>query len=109
MPDAVSRPCSRPAAPPLLQLPPGPTVNVLFVDSDRPNEAIVGFTVDPPATVRRQVLGPGPESRRPSQHASSMTSLNLLGTTVQLARLDVEAATTYAFQAVAGNGLSAAA
>ena len=33
---------------PVLQFPPGPTVNVVFVDSDRPNVAIVGFTVDPP-------------------------------------------------------------
>ena len=34
----------------VLQLPPGPTVSVVFVDSDRPNVAIIGFTVDPPAT-----------------------------------------------------------
>ena len=38
------------APPPVLQLPLGPKVDVLFVDSDRPNVAIVGFTVDPPAT-----------------------------------------------------------
>ena len=36
----------------VLQIPPGPTVTVVFVDSDRPNTAIVGFTVDPPAPER---------------------------------------------------------
>ncbi len=93
---------------PLLQLPSGPEVNVVFVDSDRANVAIVGFTVDPPATadVKFWVQGESPAS---VLQASSMSSMNLLGTIVTLARLDVKAATTYAFQAVAGSGLTAGA
>ncbi len=93
-------------SPPLLQLPPGPTVSVLFVDSDRPDVAVVGFTVDPPTTaaVKYWVVGASPAS---VLTASSMTSLTLFGKTVLLAGLDVHAATTYQFQAVAGSGLSA--
>jgi len=34
----------------VLRLPAGPTVEVLFADSDRANVVMVGFTVDPPAT-----------------------------------------------------------
>jgi hypothetical protein len=91
--------------PAVLQLPPGPAVSVLFVDSDRSNQVIVGFTVNPPATadVKFWVQGLSPGS---VSHASSMTTLDLFGSTVTLARLDVKAATTYAFQAVAGDGLS---
>ena len=89
-----------------LRLPLGPKVDVVFVDSDRANVAIVGFTVDPPAAadVKFWVKGQSPAS---VQHASSMSSMELSGTTVTLARLDVKAATTYAFQAVAGGGLTA--
>jgi hypothetical protein len=92
--------------PPVLQLPKGPDVNVVFVDSDRANQAIVGFTVDPPATadVKFWVQGVSPAA---VGHASAMSSIDLFGTTILLARLDVKAATTYAFQAVAGDGLLA--
>jgi hypothetical protein len=89
--------------PPQIQPTPAPAVNVLFVDSDRPDLAMVGFTVDPPATadVRFWKSGASPAS---VGTASSMTSIDLFGTTVLLARLDVQAATTYQFQAVAGSG-----
>ncbi len=92
--------------PEVIQPPPGPKVNVLFVDSDRPDVALVGFTVAPaaPADVRFWESGTSPASVRT---ASSMTSLNLLGTTVLVASLDVAAGTTYQFQAIAGSGLSA--
>jgi len=92
--------------PAVLQLPPGPAVNVLFVDSDRANQVIVGFTVDPPAPadVKFWVQGQSPGA---VSQASALTSINLFGSTVVLARLDVKAATTYAFQAVAGGGLLA--
>jgi hypothetical protein len=90
---------------PVLQVPPGPTVDVVFVDSDRPNVAIVGFTVDPPgpATVHYWQHDGSPAT---IQTPSSMSSVNLFGTTVQLANLDVLAATTYDFQATAGSGIS---
>jgi hypothetical protein len=92
--------------PPLLQLQLGPTVNVLFVDSDRANKAIVGFTVDPPTTsdVKFWVQGESPAN---VHTATSITSVTLFGTPMVLAELDVQAATTYNFQAVAGNGIFA--
>ena len=91
---------------PLLQLKLGPTVTVLFVDSDRANVAIVGFTVDPPAPsdVHFWEVGASPSS---VHSATSMSSATLFGKTVQLARLDVKASTSYQFQAVAGSGLFA--
>jgi hypothetical protein len=91
---------------PLLQLKLGPTVDVLFVDSDRANVAIVGFTVDPPAPadVHFWEVGASPSS---VHSATSMSSATLFGKTVQLARLDVKASTSYQFQAVAGSGLFA--
>jgi hypothetical protein len=92
--------------PPLLQLKLGPTVNVLFVDSNRANVAIVGFTVDPPAPadVHFWEVGASPGV---VHSATSMSSAVLFGKTVQLARLDVKASTTYQFQAIAGSGLFA--
>ena len=90
----------------LAALAPGPTVTVLFVDSPQANTAIVGFTVDPPATADVKFWEQGSASGS-VQHASSMTSADLFGQTVLLARLDVRAATSYAFQAVAGDGLIA--
>ncbi len=92
--------------PPLLQLKLGPTVNVLFVDSDRANKAIVGFTVDPPTTsdVKFWVHGESPAN---VHTATSITGVTLFGTPMVLAELDVQAATTYDFQAVAGSGVFA--
>ena len=57
----------------MLQLPAGPEVEIVFVDSDRPNKAIVGFTVDPPATadVKFWVQGVSPAA---VGHASLMTA-----------------------------------
>ena len=89
---------------PVLQLPPGPEVKIVFVDSDRPNKAIVAFTVDPPATadVKFWVQGVSPGA---VGHASAMTVSDISGTPVLLAELDTLADTTYHFQAVAGDGL----
>jgi hypothetical protein len=93
-------------SPPILQLPTGPKVDVVFVDSDRPDVAIVGFTVDPPAAgdVKFWEADGSPATVSTS---SSMSSISLFGKTVTLARLDVRAGTTYKFQAVAGDGLFA--
>jgi hypothetical protein len=93
-------------SPPLLQLPPGPTVEIAFVDSDRPNVAIVGYTVDPPgpSDVRFWEADGSPATVRTS---SAMSTVSVLGKTVIVARLDVAAGTTYKFQAVAGDGLFA--
>jgi hypothetical protein len=95
-------------APPILQLPPGPKVDIVFAASDRPGKAIVGFTVDPPAPsdVKFWVQGESPGS---VQSATSMSSIDLFGSTILLAELDVRAQTTYSFQAVAGSGLAAGA
>lgn len=92
--------------PPMLQLPAGPKVEVLFVDSDRANVVMVGFTVDPAAVadVRFWELGASPAAVR---SASAMASITLFGKTVLLGRLDVKADTTYRFRAVAGSGLFA--
>ncbi len=93
--------------PPLVIEPPGPSVNVLFVDSPTSNMAIVGFTVDPPATsdVRFWAVGVSPAV---VGSASAMTTAQVDGKTVVLARLDVAASTEYQFQVVAGSGTSAA-
>jgi len=91
---------------PVLQLSVGPTVDVVFVDSDRANVAIVGFTVDPPAAadVHFWKAGLSPQVVR---SASSTSSISMFGKTVLLARLDVNADTAYQFQAIAGSGLRA--
>jgi hypothetical protein len=91
---------------PVLQLPLGPKVEVVFVDSDQPNVAIVGFTVDPaaPATVHYWEADGAPAT---VMTPTAMSSLDLFGTTVLLAQLDVKAATAYGFQAVAGDGIGA--
>jgi hypothetical protein len=91
---------------PVLRLSLGPTIDVLFVDSDRANVAIVGFTVDPPAAadVHFWEVGVSPGD---VHSASSMSSMVLFGKTVQLARLDTKAATTYRFQVLAGSGVFA--
>jgi hypothetical protein len=93
--------------PPVLQLPPGPTVKIAFIDSDRANQVMVGFTVDPPTApddVKFWEVGVSPAT---VQHASAMSSLTILGQTTIVARLDTKAATTYNLQAVAGNGILA--
>jgi hypothetical protein len=92
--------------PPILQFPLGSKVDVVFVDSDRANQVIVGFTVDPPAPADVKFWAQG-ESPAAVGQATAMTSIDWFGTPLILARLDVDAATTYAFQAVAGSGLFA--
>jgi hypothetical protein len=91
-------------APPIFTLPLGPTINVTFVDSDRPNVALIGFTIDHPAPVNVRlweadgtpatVLGP-----------TSMANLTVLGEPTIVAELPVVAGTTYHYQVVAGDGL----
>lgn len=93
--------------PSLGQIPPlGPAVQVLFVDSPTSNMAIVGYTVSPAASsdVRFWAASGSPSL---VQSASAITSAQIAGQTVLLARLDVQAATAYQFQAVAGSGLFA--
>lgn len=90
---------------PVLELAPGPDVGVLFVDSDRPNLAIVGFTVDPPGPANVQ-FWEHDGSPATIGTPTAMSSMTLFGTTVQLAQLDVLASTTYDFQVTAGGGLS---
>ena len=93
--------------PPLVIPPPGPSVSVLFVDSPTSNVAIVGFTVDPPAASDVRFW---PVSGSPAVvgTASAMTTAQIEGKTVVLARLDVAASTEYQFQVVAGSGTAAA-
>jgi hypothetical protein len=86
------------------QLQPGPEVRVLFADSESANTVIVAFTVDPPATADVKYWREG-VSPAAVHHASSMTTMDVDGTPVILARLDVDANATYRFQAVAGDGL----
>jgi hypothetical protein len=87
--------------------PPGPAISVLFVDSPTSNTAIVGYTVNPPATSTVQFwqVGVSPSS---VQSASAMSTAQIGGQTVVLARLDVVASTEYQFQVVAGSGGQAA-
>ena len=57
---------------------------------------------------RRRPSTTGSTTARPRRCSapSSMSSMTLFGTTIQLANLDVLASTTYDFQAIAGGGLS---
>jgi hypothetical protein len=94
-------------SPPILKLPLGPTVKITFIDSDRANQVMVGFTVDPPtapADVKFWQVGVSPAA---VQHASAMSTINVLGQTTIVARLDTKANTSYNIQAVAGNGVLA--
>jgi hypothetical protein len=101
-PDGIPGVFQRP--PILIDLFAGPDIDVVFVDSDRPNVALVGFTVDPPATsdvVFWEADGTPPDIH----HASAMMTLDILGQSIVTARLDVLAATKYHFQIIAGDGL----
>ncbi|HET9520111.1 MAG TPA: hypothetical protein VFO73_03605 [Candidatus Limnocylindrales bacterium] len=91
---------------PILSVDLGPDVEIRFIDSDTPNIALVGFTVDPgaPADVRFWEADGSPAT---VSTASSMASLELLGQPMTVARLDVLAGTAYHFQVVAGDGLFA--
>jgi hypothetical protein len=88
----------------LIDLLPGPDIEIVFVDSDRPNVALVGFTVDP-ATTSDVVFWEADGTPGAIQHASAMAAIPLLGQTIITARLDVLAATQYHFQVIAGNGI----
>jgi len=84
-----------------LAIVPGPEVDVLFVDSDRPNVAQIGFTVEGggPSEVRYWHADGTPPT---VFDAGSIASLELFGQTIHVATLDVLASTTYHFQVVAG-------
>ena len=91
---------------PIFQFPLGPDIEILFVDSDRPNHVLVGFTTDPasPVDVRSWEADGSPAM---IEGPTSMSALDLFGTTVYTARLDLLASTTYHFRVVAGDGLFA--
>jgi hypothetical protein len=80
----------------------GPVITVKFVDSDRPNVALVGFTISQPLPVDVRFW---PDSGSPvtAHTASSIGTLSVGGQSVFVANLDVEAATTYHFQVVGGD------
>jgi hypothetical protein len=80
----------------------GPVVIVKFVDSDRPNVALVGFTISKPlvADVR---FWPDSGSPVTAQTASSIGTLDIGGDPILVASLDVQAATDYHFQVVGGD------
>lgn len=91
---------------PVIKLPSfslGPKVTVLAVDSPQANIALVWFSVDADVTgdVRFWPQGATGSVRR----ATSVTTSTLFGAPAQVARLDVDANTSYQFQAVAGNGI----
>ena len=86
-----------------LAVDPGPTVDVLFVDSDRPNVAYIGFTVDPPVPVELRYWD-ATTSPGTLEHAAVITPISLFGQTVHVAKLDVTASTAYHFQVIAGGG-----
>jgi hypothetical protein len=82
-------------------------VKIQWIDSVRANQVMVGFTVDPPTApddVKFWAQGVSPAA---VEHASAMSSINILGKTTIIAQLDTKAATTYNVQAVAGNGVLA--
>lgn len=91
---------------PILQFPLGPDIEIRFVDSDRPNSVLIGFTVDPgaPVDVRAWEADGSPAV---VEGPTSMSVLTLLGEPTYTARLDLLASTTYHFQVVAGDGLFA--
>jgi hypothetical protein len=90
-------------APPLITLPLGPVIDVRFVDSDRPNVALIGFTVDRPAPVDVKFWE---SDGTPStiQAPTSMAGMSVLGEPMIVAELHVVAGTTYHYQVVAGDG-----
>jgi hypothetical protein len=81
--------------------PPAPSIELAFVDSDRPNVALVGFRVQP-ATAADVRFWQADASPVVVQAASSITPIAIGGVTTLVASLDVHAATTYHFQIVAG-------
>ena len=92
--------------PPIIDLSLGPEIEVVFVDSDRPNVAFVGFRTDPPSPVDVR-FWEADGTPATFMSASSMASVVILGQPTVVARLDVSAATTYHFQVSAGDGLFA--
>jgi hypothetical protein len=80
----------------------GPNIELKFVDSDRPNVALVGFTVDAGAN-SDVVFWEADGTPTDIHHASAIVALDLSGQTTMVARLDVLASTQYHFQVIAGN------
>ena len=90
-------------APPLISLPLGPVIHVKFVDSDRPNIALIGFTVDRPAPVDVK-FWEADGTPATIQGPTSMANVTVLGQPTTVAELHVVAGTSYHYQVVAGDG-----
>ena len=82
--------------------PGGPVIQVKFVDSDRPDVALVGYTIDAPLASDVRFWKDG-EPETTAQTASAIASLDIGAQPTLVAQLDTEAATTYHFQVVAGD------
>ncbi len=90
-------------APPLFTLPLAPAIDVRFVDSDRPNVALIGFTVSQPAPVDvRYWEADGTPAT--IEGPTTMATMDVGGEPMIVAGLDVAAGTTYHYQVVAGDG-----
>ena len=90
--------------PPILDVDLGPDIEVLGVDSDEPNVALVAFRVSSPAPVDVSFWeADGTPAEVDS--ASSIASLLIGGTPSFVARLDVLAGTDYLYQVIAGDGI----
>jgi hypothetical protein len=87
--------------------PAGPAITIRFVDSDRPDVALVGYTVEPSLASDVRFWKDG-TAETTAQTASAIGSLDIGGQPVFVAHLDVDAATPYHFQVVAGDETSGA-
>lgn len=77
-----------------------PAVNVVFVDSDQPNVAFVGFTSDDVS--RSNVFyWPADDPTAPIQEATSVSFVDLVDRPTWVARLEVLAGTKYQFMVMA--------
>jgi hypothetical protein len=90
--------------PPILHVDLGPDIQVLGVDSDEPNVALVAFRVSSPAPVDVSFWeADGTPAEVDS--ASSIANLLIGGAPSFVARLDVLAGTDYLYQVIAGDGI----
>ena len=87
--------------------PAGPAITIRFVDSDRPDVALVGYTLEPSLASDVRFWKDG-TAETTAQTASAIGSLDIGGQPVFVAHLDVDAATPYHFQVVAGDETSGA-
>lgn len=89
--------------PPIFTFSLAPTIDLKFVDSDRPNVALIGFTVDRPTPVDVR-FWEADGSPATVQGPTSMASVNVGGEPTIVAELNVLAGTAYRYQIVAGDG-----